>query len=69
MRNRPPVHRPSNIDMEHVEVMRRAADESRELLKRPTPDTFLGRRTQEPFPAEGNAYAADLSPDEATKSD
>ncbi|SFP78960.1 hypothetical protein SAMN05216330_110124 [Bradyrhizobium sp. Ghvi] len=30
------------------EVLARAAD----VLKLPRPDTFLGRRTKEPFPAE-----------------
>jgi len=25
---------------------------SREILKRPMPDTFLGRKTQEPFPRQ-----------------
>lgn len=35
-----------------AEQIREVIKESRELLKQPSPDTFLGRKTQEPFPSE-----------------
>jgi hypothetical protein len=31
---------------------------SRQLLRRPVPDTFAGRKTQEPFPKEKKSKAA-----------
>lgn len=51
--NRPsfsPIHRPTPIDHEQAEQMREVVEKSRELLKEPPPDTFLGRKTQEPPP-------------------
>ena len=33
--------------------MRESIALSREILREPVPDTFLGRKTQEPFPKEG----------------
>lgn len=36
--------------------MRSVVAESLEILRRRVPDTFLGHKTQEPFPREG--YAA-----------
>ncbi|WP_192859630.1 hypothetical protein [Bradyrhizobium sp. DOA9] len=50
-----PVYRPLPADHEQAEYMRQIARECRELLQQPPPDTFLGRKTQEPFPAEGDA--------------
>ncbi|WP_439360984.1 hypothetical protein [Bradyrhizobium sp. DASA03007] len=32
--------------------MRETVQRSREILKEPPPDTFLGRKTHEPFPIE-----------------
>lgn len=34
-------------------VMRNVVTVSWEILSAPVPDTFLGRKTQEPFPKEG----------------
>lgn len=45
------------MDSEMTQHMREVADRSRELLKPPpSPDTFLGRKTQEPFPREKSRY-------------
>ena len=46
------VHRPLPIDHAQAEVMRELMREARELLRQPPPDTFLGRKTHEPFPKE-----------------
>ncbi len=35
-----------------IEQLREIIARSRELLKEPPPDTFLGRKTQEPFPTQ-----------------
>jgi hypothetical protein len=35
-----------------MKQVRELTKESREALKKPSPDTFLGRKTQEPFPQE-----------------
>lgn len=49
-----PINRLSNrlkdLDAEHLKGMREAVADSRELLKSSCPDTFAGRKTQEPFP-------------------
>lgn len=37
--------------------MRSVVAESLEILRRRVPDTFLGHKTQEPFPREGLRYA------------
>ncbi|WP_439363092.1 hypothetical protein ACNJYD_19895 [Bradyrhizobium sp. DASA03005] len=47
-----PVYRPFPIDSDQAKQMRKVAQKSRELLKEPAPDTFLGRKTQEPFLTE-----------------
>ncbi|UPK31240.1 hypothetical protein [Bradyrhizobium sp. 195] len=44
------VFRPTLIDHEQAEQMREVMEKARELLKEPPPDTFLGRKTQEPPP-------------------
>jgi hypothetical protein len=50
------VHRLSNtmkdLAATHLELMREAIAKSREILKGPAPDSFTGRKTQEPFPSE-----------------
>lgn len=47
------IRRPTQSDADHVEEIRKLGEESLEALKRkPSPDTFLGRKTQEPFPKE-----------------
>jgi hypothetical protein len=51
------IHRLSNelrnLDAQHLQLTHEAVAKSRELLKNmPLPDTFAGRKTQEPFPGE-----------------
>lgn len=43
------IYRPLPADHEQAEIMREGVREARELLKQPLPDTFLGRKTHEPF--------------------
>ncbi|WP_407188585.1 hypothetical protein [Bradyrhizobium centrosematis] len=50
-----PVFWPLPVEREQAEYMRQIVRECRELLKQPLPDTFLGRRTYEPFPHETDA--------------
>ena len=45
-----PIYRPMPIDREQAEQMRELVQKARELLKQPLPDTFLGRKIQEPPP-------------------
>ena len=40
----------SERDAQFVEQTRTTINETLELLSQPMPDTFLGRKTQEPFP-------------------
>ncbi|WP_298261608.1 hypothetical protein [Bradyrhizobium sp.] len=52
------IRRPSNtvndLEEKHLEQAWAAINGSRQMLvDNPSPDTFLGRRTQEPFPREG----------------
>ncbi|MBH5368953.1 hypothetical protein [Bradyrhizobium glycinis] len=47
-----PVFWPLPVEQDQNEYMRQIVRECRELLKQPLPDTFLGRKTYEPFPAE-----------------
>lgn len=46
------VYRPLPADHEQAEIIREAMRKARELLQPPPPDTFLGRKTMEPFPKE-----------------
>ena len=46
------VDRPTNTDADYAQETRETIERSRETLKQPLPDTFLGRKTQEPFPKE-----------------
>ncbi|WP_271599298.1 MULTISPECIES: hypothetical protein [unclassified Bradyrhizobium] len=55
-----PVFRPIPIDADQAEHMRQVAQKSRELLSEPAPDTFLGRKAQEPFPDEDPMERADV---------
>ncbi|MBH5400889.1 hypothetical protein HZZ13_24370 [Bradyrhizobium sp. CNPSo 4010] len=50
-----PVFWPLPVEHEQAEYMRQIVRECRELLKQPLPDTFLGRKTHEPFPPESDA--------------
>ena len=55
MRSRRGFYRLSQREISEVERQRKFAREASELLKRiPMPDTFFGRKTQEPFPKEEN---------------
>jgi hypothetical protein len=45
-------HYPLQSDEKHADQVRKAIRESLEILKLPRPDTFLGRKTHEPFPSE-----------------
>lgn len=45
-------HFPLQSDKQHVEQVRKAIREALEVLTLPRPDTFLGRKTHEPFPSE-----------------
>jgi hypothetical protein len=54
------IYRLSNVstgyDAMHLEAVRTAIAQSKELLKHSRPgDTFAGRKTQEPFPKEEEA--------------
>lgn len=53
------THYPLQSDEKHMEQIRDAMRESKKALDLPLPDTFLGRRTHEPFPSEQD----DASPD------
>lgn len=47
------IFRIQDINTNHVEQLREVIAQSQKLLgDNPTPDTFVGRKTQEPFPAE-----------------
>jgi len=52
---RPRIYLPDPIERKHLNQMRDVVKESRDLLKQPVPDTFLGRTTQEPFPVAEDA--------------
>lgn len=46
------VYRPTPIETEQNDQMRKVVEEARALLEQPVPDTFLGRETYQPFPKE-----------------
>ncbi|UPK25195.1 hypothetical protein [Bradyrhizobium sp. 195] len=50
-----PVYRPTSVDHDQTEYMRQIVREARELLKQPPPDTFLGRKTMDVPPKEGQS--------------
>jgi hypothetical protein len=51
MLSRHGICRPSQNDINEMDLLRAFAQDAIELLKRfPEPDTFLGRKTQEAFP-------------------
>lgn len=53
------VYRPLPADREQAEIMRELMRKARELLQQPPPDTFLGRKTYEPFPEDPDARPKD----------
>jgi hypothetical protein len=58
MRYRPIIFRPSKMkeqDAMQADQAREVIHRALEVLRSPTPDTFLGRKTQEPFPFENDA--------------
>jgi hypothetical protein len=47
------ICRPSQHDEDGIKRMRAFVRDAAEILKRfPKPDTFIGRKTQEPFPQD-----------------
>ena len=48
----PYIFRPNAADAEYAEQIRELIKASREVLQQPKPDSFLGRKTQEPFRKE-----------------
>ncbi|WP_407193468.1 hypothetical protein [Bradyrhizobium sp. STM 3566] len=53
MADRDRIYRPVNeIDAEHKAQARKAVKDAREALREAVPDTFLGRKTHEPFPMQ-----------------
>ena len=55
MTDRLRIYRPSKAEVDHSTWLRQTVDLAREILRAPKPDTFLGRKTQEPFPKEKEA--------------
>ena len=52
--------RPSQTEINEIESLREFVRKAAEILKRlPKPDTFLGRKTQEPFPKEATETRRD----------
>ncbi|MCA1362349.1 hypothetical protein I6F14_30550 [Bradyrhizobium sp. IC3069] len=54
-----PTRYPLQSDEKHVQQVRKAIRESLEVLTLPRPDTFLGRKTHEPFPSEDDVGVQD----------
>ncbi|MEY9182360.1 hypothetical protein ABIA41_003795 [Bradyrhizobium sp. USDA 313] len=53
MAERDRIYRPvRELDAEQKAQAKKAIDVAQEALREPTPDIFLGRKTQEPFPRE-----------------
>jgi hypothetical protein len=50
-----PLFRPTKTDADQLKLVRKLTTEAGEVLKRPCPDSFAGRKTQEPFPREDEA--------------
>ena len=47
------ISRPSPHEINQMDRMRKTVQETADFLERcPKPDTFIGRKTQEPFPQE-----------------
>jgi len=44
------IYRLTKLDVDQTDQLREIIKESLEVLRRPSPDTFLGRKTQAPFP-------------------
>jgi hypothetical protein len=52
------ICRPSQQEIDEIKRLREIVNEARDILTRfPVPDTFLGRKTQEPFPRESQIAA------------
>ncbi len=58
MARRPPKRDSSKTDANFTSEIRRKLDRAREVLDRSVPDTFLGRKTQDPFPTEDDGTAS-----------
>jgi hypothetical protein len=46
------VYRPSEHEPEIIDALHEILQDARKVLELAMPDTFLGRKTQEPFPKE-----------------
>ncbi len=46
------IYYPTEADTDHTRLIGEAIKEAREVLEQPPPDTFLGRKTQDPFPKQ-----------------
>ena len=46
------TYRPRSADAAYVEYAREILAQARKLLEQPPNDSFLGRKTHEPFPSE-----------------
>ncbi len=63
------VYRPNLFDIiQYIEGTRALTEKTRELLKKPPPDNFLGRRTREPAPLFNNEDALPPSRDHFCRS-
>ncbi|HXH44342.1 MAG TPA: hypothetical protein VNK51_10925 [Bradyrhizobium sp.] len=61
------ICRPSQEEVDELKRLREIVAETRAILMRfPVPDTFLGRKTQEPFPRESQ-IARDMNPVDSSK--
>jgi hypothetical protein len=57
MPSRQRIYRTLEIDAKQAAQIRQALDAACEALKLPPPDTFLGRKSFEPFPREDEQEA------------
>lgn len=54
-------------DAKHTQQMREDIREAKKVLTLPQPDTFLGRKTHEPFPRQGLVSPADKVADSSAR--
>jgi hypothetical protein len=54
------VHNHASEIAEQIAFMRETVRRAVEMLRLPIPDTFLGRKTHDPFPAEDPIERADI---------
>ena len=56
------IFHPTKADADNVQSVRIVIKQSRELLEQARPDSFLGRKTQAPFPKEGQEPRGEPQP-------